>query len=223
MRSRRLAALVIGFGFLTRLALGGLTWSSIKIEGAAAAGQESFVGVFTFKNTGDKPVRLLSIKPSCGCTTATAEKTIYAPGETGELRAQVDLRGRSGHLEKSIAVATDDAPNAPVSLVVSIDVPPIVDILPRLLVWNRGGEAEPKEVTIAAGGAVEVRLSRVQCENPRFIVEQLTDRPGSRYRLRITPRSTDSPMSAFIQLTFQTALDHARATAIDMTVRLVVQ
>jgi hypothetical protein len=223
MRSARFAAAVVGFVFLSRLATGGITWSSTKIEGNPAAGQESFEAVFAFKNTGDKPVRLISINPSCGCTTATSKKMTYAPGETGELKAQVDLRGRSGHQEKIITVTTDDAPNAPVSLRLSLNVPSVVDILPRLLVWSRGGKAEPKEVTITAGSTVEVRLSRVQCENAQFIVEQFTDHPGRQYRLRITPRSTDSPMSAFIQLTFATALDHARATGVDMTVRAIVQ
>jgi hypothetical protein len=223
MRLARFTAAVMGFVFLARLAMGGLTWSSTKIEGNPTAGQESFEAVFTFKNTGAKPVRIISIKPSCGCTTATAEEKPYAPGKTGELKAQVDLRGRSGHQEKIIAVTTDDAPNAPISLILSLNVPSIVDILPRLLVWSRGSKAEPKEVAITAGGTVEVRLSRVQWENQQFIVEQLTDRPGSRYRLRITPRSTDLPMSTFIQLTFETALDHARATAVNMTVRAIVQ
>ncbi len=223
MCSARFSAAVIGFVFITRLSMGGLTWSSTKIEGNATSGQESFAAVFAFKNTGDKPVRIISIQSSCGCTTATAEKMTYAPGETGELKAQVDLRGRSGHQEKIITVTTDDAPDTPVSLILSLNVPSVVDILPRLLVWSHGGKAEPKEVTITAGGMVEVRLSKVQCKNPLFIVEQITDSPGRRYRLRITPRSTDSSMSAFIQLTFATALDHARATAVDMTVRAIVQ
>jgi hypothetical protein len=223
MRSDRFTAAVVGFVFLTRLAMGGLSWSSTKIEGSATAGQETFEAVFTFKNTGDKPVRLISIKPSCGCTTATAEKIAYAPGESGEIKAQVDLRGRTGRQEKIIAVTTDDTPNAPVMLTLDLNIPSVVDVLPRLLVWSRGSKAEPKEVTITAGGTVEIRLDRVKCENPQFIVEQLTDRPGVRYRLRITPRSTDSPMSTFIQLTFATALDHARATAVDMQVRAIVQ
>src|SRR5580700_9142123 len=117
MRSARFTAAVTGFVFVTRLAMGGLTWSSTKIEGNPTAGQESFEAVFTFKNTGEKPVRIISIEPSCGCTTATAEKKSYAPGETGELKAKVDLRGRAGHQEKIIAVTTDDTPKAPVSLV----------------------------------------------------------------------------------------------------------
>ncbi|MGI9527987.1 MAG: DUF1573 domain-containing protein [Weeksellaceae bacterium] len=41
---------------------------------------------FTFKNTGDKPLILKSVKPSCGCTVADYPKTPIAPGESGEIK-----------------------------------------------------------------------------------------------------------------------------------------
>jgi hypothetical protein len=223
MRPVRLAVAMAGFVLLARMAPGSLTWSSTKIEGTAIAGQESFDASFTFKNTGDKPVRFISVKTSCGCTTAATAKATYAPGETGELKAQVNLRGRSGHQEKIITITTDDAPNAPVSLIVGIDVPSIVDVLPRLLVWSHGSKAEPKEVSIAAGSTVEIFLRNVQCGNPQFIVEQITDHPGSRYRLRITPRSTDSTMRTFIHFDIGTTLDHPDATTDDEVVYLMVE
>lgn len=219
----RIAVAVIAWTLFAGLARGALVWSSTKIKGTADAGQQSFAAVFTFKNTGDKPVRLNSIKTSCGCTTATAGKTVYAPGETGELKAKIDLRGHIGHLEKMITVTTDDAPHSPVTLTLDVTVPSIVDVLPRLLLWSRNGKAEPKEVTITAGGTIEVQLSNVVCGNPQFIIEQIADSPGRRYRLRVTPRSTDSPLRTFIQLTFQTTLDHAKGTAVNSMVYMIVQ
>jgi hypothetical protein len=66
MRLARFVTAGIVFPFLANLAMAALTWSSTKIEGAASPGQESFEAVFSFKNAGNKPVRINSIKTSCG-------------------------------------------------------------------------------------------------------------------------------------------------------------
>lgn len=42
--------------------------------------------VFKFTNTGDQPLIVKSVKPSCGCTVADYPKTPIAPGESGEIK-----------------------------------------------------------------------------------------------------------------------------------------
>src|SRR5690349_4062476 len=43
--------------------------------------------VFHVKNTGDKPLFIMSANPSCGCTVADYTKSAIAVGETGEVTA----------------------------------------------------------------------------------------------------------------------------------------
>ncbi|MXV39069.1 DUF1573 domain-containing protein [Flavobacteriaceae bacterium Ap0902] len=45
---------------------------------------------FTFTNTGDKPLLLKSVKPSCGCTVAEFPKEPIAPGQKGEIKVSYD-------------------------------------------------------------------------------------------------------------------------------------
>ena len=40
---------------------------------------------FRFTNTGQTPLLLRDVRPSCGCTGAEWEKRPVAPGETGEI------------------------------------------------------------------------------------------------------------------------------------------
>jgi hypothetical protein len=220
MRLARLAALPVSLAIFAGTAMGALTWSSTKIEATVKGGQESFETVFAFKNTGDKPVKITSIQPSCGCTTAALTKTsaTYAPGETGELKAEIDLRERSGLQEKTIAVTTDDAPDSPVTLTLRVNIPPILEISPRMLVWPHGSKAEPKEVTITAGSDIEVTLRDV-VYSQQFTVEQITDSPGRRYRLRITPRSTDSHFRDEILVQYEAVVGQPR----EMIVYAIVQ
>ena len=70
---------------------------------------------FSFKNVGDEPLLILSVKPSCGCTTPNWSKNPIKPGEEGFIIAQYNPRGRPGVFRKSLNVVTNqsiqDKPN----------------------------------------------------------------------------------------------------------------
>lgn len=65
---------------------------------------------FEFSNTGNKPVKLLAVNPSCGCTTPEYSKAAVAPGKKGFIKVAYDTNGRPGIIDKSIAVQTDGSP-----------------------------------------------------------------------------------------------------------------
>jgi hypothetical protein len=76
-------------------------------EGAAAT------HTFIFTNDGAVPLKLRSVRPSCGCTAPTFTTDAVAPGETGEIVIVYDSQGRPGPFRKSIQV-TAEAGNAAV-------------------------------------------------------------------------------------------------------------
>lgn len=59
---------------------------------------------FTFKNTGNAPLVLNSVKASCGCTTPKWTKEPIAPGKEGVITATFDSKGRPGNFTKTITV-----------------------------------------------------------------------------------------------------------------------
>lgn len=65
---------------------------------------------FSFANEGDAPVYLITVRPSCGCTTPTWPREAIKPGQTGEVRVTFNSSGRPGPFEKTIAVNTDGDP-----------------------------------------------------------------------------------------------------------------
>lgn len=70
---------------------------------------ESAVHVeYRFANKGDKPVTILSMEPSCGCTSAELEKKVYQPSERGIIKVTFDVGERQGWHQKTIKVKTDD-------------------------------------------------------------------------------------------------------------------
>ncbi|HTQ29885.1 MAG TPA: DUF1573 domain-containing protein [Opitutaceae bacterium] len=218
MSALRLALLPLLLALSAGAAAGALTWSTTKVEATAKGGQESFATVFPFKNTGDKPVKITGVQTSCGCTTATLAKTTYAPGESGEVKAQMDLRERIGWQERTVTITTDDAPAAPTVLTLRVNIPQVIEIAPRMVVWSHDGQREPREVTITAGTDVAITLRDV-VYSPQFTVQQITDVPGRRYRLRITPRSTDSHYRDEILVQYEAVLGQPQ----EMIVYAIVQ
>jgi hypothetical protein len=59
---------------------------------------------FTFTNEGDEPLVLNSVRASCGCTTPKWTKEPVAPGQTGEITAIYNSKGRPGNFTKTITV-----------------------------------------------------------------------------------------------------------------------
>ncbi len=77
-----------------------------KDYGKITEGQKLEVA-FRFKNTGDKPLIIESVRPSCGCTVANPPKEPVAPGAEGEIKGSFDSNGKSGEQHKTLFVAAN--------------------------------------------------------------------------------------------------------------------
>lgn len=73
-------------------------------------------GVFKFKNTGKSDLQILSVRPSCGCTTSEYTKEAIKPGGSGVIKATYDPNHRPGVFNKSIAVTTNDPKNQNITI-----------------------------------------------------------------------------------------------------------
>ncbi len=61
---------------------------------------------FVFRNTGEAPLLLQTVRTTCGCTAAAWTETPVEPGQTGSVR--IDFEGyQRGHFRKKIRVFFD--------------------------------------------------------------------------------------------------------------------
>ena len=65
--------------------------------------------VFDFKNTGNAPLLLQTVYPSCGCTSVSYPKIPLLPGEKGRITAVFHTKNISGKFDKTILVYTNDS------------------------------------------------------------------------------------------------------------------
>jgi hypothetical protein len=176
-----------------------LEWKATDLQLKTEVGQEQAVAVFPFRNRGDKPVRIISVDPSCSCMAAEPGKEVYAPGETGEIRVEVALAGYIGRLRRSVAVETDDATGRFAELTLTVDIPEPVVINPRFLFWRVGDQPEEKNLEIVVTEPKKTVLGEIECSSPLFHV-RLLPQPAGGYRLAVEPADLRQPAEAIIRL-----------------------
>ena len=66
--------------------------------------------VFEFTNTGNAPLLLQNVQPTCGCTTPEWSKEPVKPGAKGIIKATFNPAGRPGSFDKSINITTNAGP-----------------------------------------------------------------------------------------------------------------
>jgi len=69
---------------------------------------------FEIKNTGDVPLKLFEVKPSCGCTLADYEKSAVDPGKSAWVEAEVETKDFGGVISKKVTVMANTKPTATV-------------------------------------------------------------------------------------------------------------
>ena len=67
---------------------------------------------FKCKNTGNKPLYLFNVRPSCGCTLVDYSKDAIAPGKEGKIDAQFNTKGHPGVAHKTITVIANTSNEA---------------------------------------------------------------------------------------------------------------
>ena len=82
-----------------------LRWDSKTLELHPAATEKTVRAEFGFTNTAPQPVVIDAVKSSCGCTTVSLDKKVYAPGEKGRITGVFTPGRRQGVLTKAISVS----------------------------------------------------------------------------------------------------------------------
>jgi hypothetical protein len=80
--------------------------SSYRDFGRITEGKKLDVA-FRFRNTGNTPLVIARVQPSCGCTIAEQPREPIAPGAEGQIRATFNSEGRTGVNQKTLFVTAN--------------------------------------------------------------------------------------------------------------------
>ncbi len=97
----------MSFGIMDALAVA--EWSSTEIQLGEIQKNVPAEATFELTNTGDAPLIIQEVKPTCGCTVADYPRTPIEPGATVEIKAKYDAK-TLGNFRKSVVVRTNTEP-----------------------------------------------------------------------------------------------------------------
>ena len=189
---RRLRLLLFPLSlFAVNLSWAGLEWAATSKTISVHPLQVSETVLFSFKNTSDKVVTITGLKPSCGCISATTEKMIYAPGESGRIAVVFKLQGRTGTQHKGLAITTDEQPGKPIYLYVDTTIPSSYEPSVKRVIWGDGEARTAKTIRLTNRSETAFPLKKAVPSRDGVSVELKPIRDGFEYDLIITP-SADS-------------------------------
>ena len=97
---------VVGFAFIASAQT--ITFNNTTLDYGTIKQGSDGNREFVIKNTGDKPLIISNVAPSCGCTTADYTKTPIKPGKKGFVEASYNAAS-PGAFVKTVNVTTSDS------------------------------------------------------------------------------------------------------------------
>jgi hypothetical protein len=177
----------------------------------------------TLSNGGDAPLEIRKIETTCGCTTLKTPGSAIPPGGSVPVPVNFDSRGRIGKQEKGITFRTNDPVTPALTVTVTGQVDPLIDISPLRIEANdlRPGEKPAWEVAIgAARPGVTFRVTGFSVNWSGIAGELVTLERGRRYTLRL--RSTRPLRSGFFRALVKVHTDHPAYPTVGIPVVITV-
>jgi hypothetical protein len=103
--------------------------------GTVEMGDRILRHTFQVVNQGRDTLRISSIRPSCGCAVAKFD-SIVAPGRTGRIVGEFNMRGRTGMQRNSLTVNSNDPDEPQIRLTMATFITAPLDIVQRWMSLN---------------------------------------------------------------------------------------
>jgi len=87
-------------------------WIDSSFDKGAVTEGEKIEIAYRFKNTGQNPLIIKDVRPSCGCTVAEKPLEPIAPGKEGVIKAIFNSENKQGLNHKTITVISNTQPES---------------------------------------------------------------------------------------------------------------
>jgi len=180
---------------------GGLAFDADVVQETAKASEQAHKVVFRFKVVGEKPITIKEVQLTCGCLSAAADKTTYAPRESGTITAFMTLGSFEGEVTKSIYVHSDDPTGPRRQLQMKITIPKLMEISPDVTTWQVGDAPVPKTISVKVLYEKPIEVTGVISTREKFTAEVKEITKGREYQIVLSPETTAEPVLGALRLT----------------------
>jgi hypothetical protein len=174
-----------------------MQWERTSATKQASLDQQIVTADFRFTNTGDEPIRISSLRSSCGCTSGQLKKRRYKPDESGAITIRYAIkRGHHGTYSSRVIVRSNDRANPVTTLRLETKLPAVLKFEPTRVSFQpkQGGRTKTVRLTVPEPAAVKaIQLKRLPpWLNATWLTEEGKSMRGSPKPARRQKKSDDS-------------------------------
>ncbi len=144
---------------------------------------------FYFTNTGDQPLEIRDVRPSCGCTTAGGYDKNVDPGKSGAIPVRFNSAGFKGDVHKTIVVMCNDPAKTNINLEISGTIFEPFELSQLYAVFNLPPDGQTNEtqvIRIVSHLDEPITLSDPVTSNSLFRAELKPIKPGHEWEAHVT-------------------------------------
>ena len=190
---------------------------------------EKKVALYKIKNVGDEVLRIIKVRKTCGCASATCDKTELQPGATGTVEVVILPDSIFGLYSKNTFVESSDTDCRFLKLNVGGNAIPLLEVQPKEEVYigrvPSGKELKRSFVLTATGKNVALGKPSVESTYPVETVLSASDgKPSAKFQFDITLKPSDKSgdLNCTVTLPVISPTNHA-PVKITITGRIGVQ
>jgi hypothetical protein len=126
---------------------------------------------FKVSNTGNAPLQITAVNPSCGCTSTVLGNWYLKPGESSDIEAVLDPHGMKGPIRKSMTVVSDDPKNPGALLTFEAEVVQEVMTSVDAVFFSMASRtaSQTTKVKVSSGVGEEIRILEAKAPGAPFL------------------------------------------------------
>ncbi|MBK7091009.1 MAG: DUF1573 domain-containing protein [bacterium] len=185
--------------------------------------------VYWVRNTGNDTLRIVTVKPGCGCTTAPISKDAIAPGDSANLKVIFDSKNMTGKMVKDIDIFSNDPNKQSIAVKFFAVVNREHDFVraePNVLRFSKFGSKDGKmiktfEVLNNFSTDIEVSLIELPAANFKIDKKNVKVRPGEKAQFTIEQlQSVTDEADVLTSVTFEFVGDETDRITIPLVAHL---
>lgn len=178
---------------------GNLVFTQAEKEIVFGLGESSQEVTFEFTNKSTKPIRIVGIKSSCGCTVPELAKKEYEPGESGSMNVTFKASAGVQNTSGAILLVSDEPEDNFYNLRLVVNRKQVALLSSQKEEWKVGSTPDEREILVDVSEA-GTHIIEASTNNDVFDVKMTTVDPGKQYKVTVKPRISDYPAAATLRL-----------------------
>lgn len=171
------------------------------------------------KNTGNEDLKILNVKPSCGCTAAPIDKNLLKPNETATIDLSFNVGTNPGVNSKTLTITSNDPANGTKIFRLQAELVKPIVFSSQYFTFNnlKVGTESTSTITIENISGKDIKLSGIDI-NTKEVKINLKDgkvlKAGEKFDLvaKVTPEK-----AGFINCIIKMTTNHPDMTEVQVT------